>query len=87
MGMAKLTGKVRRRLSSSKFAYPKQRKYPINDAAHARNALSRAAQSKTSGSYAGVLRAIKRSSNPAVRAVGKGKTATRRKSTTRRRRR
>jgi hypothetical protein len=61
----------RKALPSSKFAYPASRKYPIDTAPRARNALSRAAQSGTSGSYSHVLRKIKSSSNPAVRAVGK----------------
>jgi hypothetical protein len=41
--MAKLTSEKRNALSSSTFVFPAQRKYPINDASHARNALSRAA--------------------------------------------
>lgn len=41
--MAKMKAKQRNALPSSEFAYPKTRKYPINDAAHARDALSRAA--------------------------------------------
>jgi len=65
----------RNALPSSKFAYPATRKYPIDTAARARNALSRAAQSGTSGSYAHVLRRIKASSNSAVRAVGKRSAA------------
>lgn len=44
--MAKLTPTARSRLSSSTFALP-GRRYPINDANHARNALSRAAQNAT----------------------------------------
>ena len=42
--MAKLTSKGRNRLKKTQFAEPAQRKYPINDAAHARNALSRVSQ-------------------------------------------
>lgn len=41
--MAKLNAKKRNSLPSSDFAYPKTRKFPIEDAAHARDALSRAA--------------------------------------------
>lgn len=33
--------KSRKRIKSSTFALPKQRKYPIPDLAHARNALAR----------------------------------------------
>lgn len=58
--MAKLRAKRRRKLPSSAFAYPKTRAYPIYDKAHARNALARAAQRKTKGSYAHVARAVNR---------------------------
>jgi hypothetical protein len=40
--MAKLTSKKRNALSSKTFVFPKARKFPIPDASHARNALSRA---------------------------------------------
>lgn len=42
--MAKLTSKQRNALPESDFAEPKQRKYPINDKSHARNALARVSQ-------------------------------------------
>jgi hypothetical protein len=41
--MGKLSSKERNKLPSSDFAEPGERKYPINDKSHARNALSRAA--------------------------------------------
>lgn len=41
--MAKLTAKVRNKIPASSFAGP-DRSYPIEDASHARAALSRAAQ-------------------------------------------
>ena len=41
--MAKLTTKARKALSASSFVFPASRKFPIEDASHARNALSRAA--------------------------------------------
>lgn len=41
--MAKLTTAKRNDLSSKTFVFPASRKFPINDANHARNALSRAA--------------------------------------------
>lgn len=40
--MAKLTTKQRKAIPSKDFALPEQRKFPIEDASHARNALSRA---------------------------------------------
>lgn len=42
--MAELKAKVRNKLPSSKFAEPKERAYPIEDKAHARNAKARASQ-------------------------------------------
>jgi len=36
-----LTYNKRKRLHTKTFALPKERKYPINDIAHARNALAR----------------------------------------------
>ncbi len=45
--MAKLSSKKRSKLKASSFAMPGKRKYPINDKAHARNALARVAQHGT----------------------------------------
>ena len=45
--MAKLTSKARKALPKSSFAEPGARKYPINDPAHARNALARVSQHGT----------------------------------------
>ena len=47
------------KLPASAFAYPKQRKYPLNTAKRRRNALARAAQKGTFGSVAHVRRRIK----------------------------
>lgn len=55
---AKSSAKGVKRLKASSFAYPKARKYPINTKARARNALARAAQSGTAGSYATVERKV-----------------------------
>ena len=46
-----LTAAARKKIKGKNFAMPGSRSYPIQDRAHARNALSRAAQSKTKGSY------------------------------------
>ena len=46
--MAKLTKKQRDKLPDSKFALPGH-KYPVEDAAHARNAKARAAQQVKAG--------------------------------------
>jgi hypothetical protein len=39
--MAKLTKPVRDRISATKFAFPKQRKEPLENASHVRNAVAR----------------------------------------------
>ena len=84
--MAKLKAKQRRKLPAKAFAYPGKRAYPIHDKAHARAALSRAAQKKTSGSYAKVAAAV----NKRYPGMAKGKktnTATKRRRTGSKRRR
>jgi hypothetical protein len=67
-----LTAKQRNKLPATAFAYPSARKYPVPTKAQAqkagisetqrlglhRNALSRAAQGKTSGSYGHVARKV-----------------------------
>ena len=40
--MAKLIGKERSQIPSSEFGIPSQRKFPLEDASHARNAKARA---------------------------------------------
>ena len=47
--MAKLPTNKRNDLPSSAFALPSQRKYPINDAAHVRNAAARLEQERAAG--------------------------------------
>ena len=47
--MAKLTSQARSHLPATKFALPEQKKYPINDKAHARNAKARASEMKHQG--------------------------------------
>jgi hypothetical protein len=42
--MPKLTTKKRKSIPKKSFAEPKERKYPIEDKAHARNALARVSQ-------------------------------------------
>lgn len=67
------TAKGVKRLRSSQFAYPKTRKYPINTAKRARAALAYAGRKTTAGSRSHVLSRIRKSRNPAVRAVAKRK--------------
>lgn len=47
--MSKLKDEDRDELPKSKFALPDERKYPIEDEAHARNAKARAAQQEKAG--------------------------------------
>jgi hypothetical protein len=57
--MSVLTSKGRARMASSSFALPGHR-YPINDAAHARNALARVAQTGTPAEAKKVKAAVHR---------------------------
>lgn len=47
--MGKMTGKERNALDRSQFALPGERKFPVNDANHARNALARASEMEHKG--------------------------------------
>jgi hypothetical protein len=62
--MAKLTTKKRKSLSSKSFVFPKTRKFPIEDKAHARDALSRAAHK--GGSVEAKVRAAVRKKYPGI---------------------
>jgi Family of unknown function (DUF6582) len=65
----KSTAKGTKRLASSKFAYPKSRKYPIDTAKRFRAALTYAARSTTAGSRATIIKRGLSSSNKSVRAA------------------
>lgn len=73
--MAVLTAASRKKIKTSKFAIPSGRKYPIQDIAHARNAMSRVRQYGTAAErkkvYSAVAKAYpglaKRSSVSSVR--------------------
>jgi hypothetical protein len=68
--MAKLTAKKRKNLKASTFALPAQRKYPLTDVVHARNALARVAQHGTPGEVKKVKAAV-RKKFPSVAVSGK----------------
>ncbi len=68
--MAKLTTKKRKKLPAKSFVFPKARKFPIEDKAHARDALSRAAAK--GGSVEAKVRAAVKKKYPSI---GKRKTA------------
>jgi hypothetical protein len=80
------TAKGVKRLPSSAFAYPKTRQYPINTKKRARNALARAGQKGTSGTYSHVARAVRRKYGNKVASVGKKRGTTSRPGYRRRRR-
>jgi hypothetical protein len=54
----KLSSKDRKALADSDFVFPKERKYPIPDIAHARNALARVAQNGTPSQVKAVHAAV-----------------------------
>ncbi len=51
--MADLTTKTRNKLPAREFGEPKQRKYPMPDASHARNAKARASEMANKGRISG----------------------------------
>lgn len=55
--MAKLKAAKRNKLSKSEFGLPRERKYPVNDANHARNAKSRASQMVKKGKLSAASKA------------------------------
>jgi hypothetical protein len=58
--MAKLSSAERNELPSKSFAEPEKRKYPIENEAHAKNALSRVSQTGTPTEKAKVRAAVKK---------------------------
>jgi hypothetical protein len=58
--MAKLSTQARKAIPSKSFAEPDKRKYPIENKAHAKNALSRVFQSGTAAEKTKVRTAVKK---------------------------
>ena len=58
--MAKLSSAARKAIPTKSFAESDKRKYPIENEAHARNALARVAQSGTPAEKAKVKAAVKK---------------------------
>jgi len=56
----KLTTKARKNLDDSSFVFPGERRYPIHDKSHARNALSRVSQHGSPAEKKKVRAAVKR---------------------------
>jgi hypothetical protein len=67
--MAKLTSAARKALPTKSFAEPDKRKYPIENEAHAKNALSPVSQSGTPEEKKKVRDAVKKKYPD----IGKGK--------------
>ena len=66
--MAKLTSKGRSKLPAAKFALPEEKKYPINDKAHAQNAKARASEMGKKGTISASTKAkIDRASDRVIR--------------------
>lgn len=68
--MTRLTPRGRKRIKRSNFALPRERKYPIHDIAHARNALARVAQYGTASEKRRVRAAVARK-YPSLRKRGR----------------
>jgi hypothetical protein len=60
LGEDKLSGEEREELSGGEFVFPKERRYPIHDEAHARNALARVAQHGSPDEQAKVKAAVRK---------------------------
>lgn len=58
--MARLSTKARKSLPKGDFAIPGKRAYPVNDKAHARNALARVSQFGSGEQKAKVRAAVRR---------------------------
>ena len=63
--MTKLTKAARNRISATKFAFPKQRKEPLENASHVRNAAARFHQVK------GVTEAERRAARKRIQSAAK----------------
>lgn len=68
--MGRLTPRGRKHIKHSNFALPKERKYPIHDIAHARNALARVARYGTASEKRRVRAAVVRK-YPSLRKRGR----------------
>jgi hypothetical protein len=71
ISLSDLTTKKRKKLSDDDFALPDERRYPIHDEAHARNALARVAQHGTPEEKKKVKAAVKRK-HPNIKVDGDG---------------
>jgi hypothetical protein len=70
MARGPITARRRNALPKSAFAYPARRAFPIDTPARARNALARAAQDQTRGTYRHVAKAVRAKWGDRVATVG-----------------
>jgi len=73
--MTVLTTKARKAIPKEKFALPAERKYPLNDRAHAANAKARATQQLAKGNLTPAQNAKIQAAANKVLAKGKPKTS------------
>jgi hypothetical protein len=69
--MAELKAKTRNKLPKSEFGMPGERKYPLNDKSHARNAKARASEMASKGKISESTKA--KIDRKADKVLGKGK--------------
>lgn len=69
--MAKLTAKTRNKIPKKEFGLPGERKFPMEDKSHARNAKSRASEMENKGKLSPSSKA--KIDAKANRVLGKGK--------------
>lgn len=71
--MSKLTTKSKKKLKKSAFGLPDERKYPMPDKSHARNAKARASQQEKKGNLSATEK--RKIDRKADRKLGKSKTS------------
>lgn len=76
--MSKLSTKSRNELPKKDFALPKERKYPVEDVSHAKNAKSRASQMVKAGKLSPSAKA--KIDSKANKVISKGKPKAKRSS-------
>jgi len=70
--MTKLTAATRKKIPKNEFGLPGERKYPMEDKSHARNAKARASQMEKKGKLSASAKA--KIDAKADRVLGKGKS-------------
>lgn len=71
LSLAELSYTARKKLMKTQFAIPEDKKYPIHDVSHARNALARVAQHGTTTEKRRVRAAVKKKFPKIIQKGGK----------------